>query len=209
MTSPRVAIAGVTGSIGTQSLDVLRAETGRYELVAIGAGGANPDAVVAAAQEFDVPVVAIDDPVAAEAIAERLGGREVRGGPGALASIAAEADVVVNGVVGFAGLDVTLATLNAGRRLALANKESLIAGGPVVQAAWATPGAALIPVDSEHGALHQCLRANDVPDRVSRLVLTASGGPFRTRSADELATVGIEEALAQWVRRSPSTPRRS
>lgn len=196
MTSPRVAIAGVTGSIGTQSLDVLRAETGRYELVAIGAGGANPDAVVAAAQEFDVPVVAIDDPVAAEAIAERLGGREVRGGPGALASIAAEADVVVNGVVGFAGLDVTLATLNAGRRLALANKESLIAGGPVVQAAWATPGAALIPVDSEHGALHQCLRANDVPDRVSRLVLTASGGPFRTRSADELATVGIEEALA-------------
>ncbi len=120
----------------------------------------------------------------------------MRAGDGALASLAEEADVVVNGVVGFAGLPVTLATLEAGRRLALANKESLIAAGPVVQRARRTPGAELVPVDSEHCALHQCLRANDVRARVSRLVLTASGGPFRGRTAAELAEVTIDDALA-------------
>ena len=120
----------------------------------------------------------------------------MRAGAGALASLAEEADVVVNGVVGFAGLPVTLATLEAGRRLALANKESLIAAGPVVQRARRTPGAELVPVDSEHCALHQCLRANDVPARVARLVLTASGGPFRGRTAAELAEVTIDDALA-------------
>ncbi len=196
MTSSRVAIAGVTGSIGTQTLDVLRGEADRFELVAIGAGGANPAAVVSVAEEFDVPVIAVDDPSAAAAIAEHLTGRDVRGGPGAVASLAELADVVVNGVVGFAGLEVTLSTLNAGRRLALANKESLIAAGPVVREAWKTPGAELVPVDSEHCALHQCLRANDVPARVERLILTASGGPFRRHTAEELADVGIDEALA-------------
>jgi len=106
--------------------------------------------------------------------------------------------VCVNGVVGFAGLAVTLATLHAGRRLALANKESLIAGGPVVQRARRTPGAELVPVDSEHGALHQCLRARDAhgPARVADLVLTASGGPFRGRTRDELHDVTPEQALA-------------
>lgn len=98
-------------------------------------------------------------------------------GPAALEAAAASADVVINGVVGFAGLGVTLATLNAGKRLGLANKESLIAGGPVVQRARATHGAELVPVDSEHCAIHQCLRANDHPDRLARVVLTASGVP--------------------------------
>src|SRR5690606_19545758 len=102
------------------------------------------------------------------------------------------------GVVGFAGLEVTLAALHAGRRLALANKESLIAGGPVVQAARRTPGAELVPVDSEHGAIHQCLRSRDEsgPRRVAELVLTASGGPFRGRSRQSLHDVTVDDALA-------------
>lgn len=200
MSSPRVAVAGVTGSIGTQTLDVLRDDPGRFDLTAIGASGRNPEAVVEAARQFGVGVIAVSEPERASALEAALvaaGVRaEVRAGDGALESLADDADVVVNGVVGFAGLGVTLATLHAGRRLALANKESLIAAGPVVQAAWRTPGAELVPVDSEHSALHQCLRANDNPVRVARLVLTASGGPFRTRPAEELATVGVTEALA-------------
>jgi 1-deoxy-D-xylulose-5-phosphate reductoisomerase len=111
-----------------------------------------------------------------------------------LAAIAREADVVVNGVVGFAGLPVTLAALEAGRRLALANKESLIAGGPVVQRARATPGAEILPVDSEHAAVHQCIGFGGT-DRLARIVLTASGGPFRGRTRAELEHVTVAEAL--------------
>ena len=118
-----------------------------------------------------------------------------------LVALVDDADVVVNGVVGFAGLPVTLKTLRAGRRLGLANKESLIAAGPVVQPLRSTPGAELVPIDSEHCALHQCLRASvgfhDGSHReVERLVVTASGGPFRGRTADELAHVTRDEALA-------------
>ena len=102
---------------------------------------------------------------------------------------------MVNGVVGFAGLPVTLAALHGGRRLALANKESLIAAGPVVQAARRTPGAEIVPVDSEHCAVHQCLRGNPL-ERVARIILTASGGPFRGRGAGELAAVTVDDALA-------------
>ena len=119
-------------------------------------------------------------------------------------------DVVLNAVVGFAGLPVTLAALEAGRRLALANKESLIAGGPVVARAKQTPGAEIVPVDSEHCALHQCLRAGTGPDEVARLVLTASGGPFRGRTREELAerrrwTRRWPIRPGGWVRRSPWT----
>jgi 1-deoxy-D-xylulose-5-phosphate reductoisomerase len=152
--------------------------------------------VIEQARRYRPSVVAISDPEAARSIAAELPGIEVRAGSEAMASLALEADVVVNGVVGFAGLSVTLATLEAGRRLALANKESLIAAGPVVQVARRTPGAELIPVDSEHGAIHQCLRATDNKNRVARLLLTASGGPFRGRTADDLANVTIESALA-------------
>src|SRR5690606_25321264 len=140
----------------------------------------------------------VADPDRVSELAERLPEVEVRGGAEGLASLGAEADVCVNGVVGFAGLQVTLATLTAGRRLALANKESLIAGGPVVQVARRTAGAELVPVDSEHGAIHQCLRSRDPegPARVAQLVLTASGGPFRGRSAEDLAAVTVDDALA-------------
>ncbi|MCG9476670.1 MAG: 1-deoxy-D-xylulose-5-phosphate reductoisomerase [Actinomycetia bacterium] len=196
MSLTRVALTGSTGSIGTQALDVIEAEADRFELSAIGATGRQPEVIIEQARRYRPAVVAISDPEAARTIAAELPGIEVRGGADAMASLALEADVVVNGVVGFAGLSVTLATLEAGRRLALANKESLIAAGPVVQVARRTPGAELVPVDSEHGAIHQCLRATDNHDRVARLLLTASGGPFRGRSAEDLANVTIENALA-------------
>jgi 1-deoxy-D-xylulose-5-phosphate reductoisomerase len=140
--------------------------------------------------------VAIADDSRALELEERVpGGTEVRAGADALGSISGVADVCINGVVGFAGLPVTLGALEAGKRLGLANKESLIAAGPVVQQVRHTPGAELIPVDSEHAAVHMCLRGED-PARIGRIVLTASGGPFRGRTRDDLAGVTIEDALA-------------
>ena len=191
-----VAVVGSTGSIGMQAIDVVRAEPERFQVVALGAHRSVPE-LAAQAAELAPGVVAIADESRAgelESMVPR--GTEVRAGPEALASIATGAEVVVNGVVGFVGLRVTLATLSAGRRLALANKESLIAGGPVVQAVRTTPGAEIIPVDSEHCAVHQCLRSGSGSDHVSRIVLTASGGPFRGRTSAELASVSIDDALA-------------
>jgi 1-deoxy-D-xylulose-5-phosphate reductoisomerase len=193
----RVAVAGSTGSIGTQTLDVMAAERDRFELVAIG-GATNVERLAQQANEWRPRVVAIADEARAAELKELLpAGVELRAGADALASIAGGdgVDVVVNGVVGFAGLGVTVAALLAGRRLALANKESLIAGGPVVQAARRTGGGEIVPVDSEHAAVHQCLRGNP-PERVARIVLTASGGPFRGRTRDELAHVTVDDALA-------------
>ena len=191
-----VAVLGSTGSIGTQTLDVVRAEPGRYEVTVLGAGR-SVDKLAEQAKEFRPRLVAVVDPAAAAMLADRLPpGTELTVGEAALADAAREADVVVNGVVGFAGLGVTLAALEAGRRLALANKESLIAAGPVVQRVRSTPGAELMPIDSEHGAIHQCLRANDVAERVARLVVTASGGPFRGRSRADLAEVTVDDAMA-------------
>lgn len=196
MSAQRVAIAGSTGSIGVQALEVLDATPERFHLVGLGASGRNLDALVEQVARFRPAAVAVADASSAAELARRVDGCEVRAGADALASLADDADVVVNGVVGFAGLPVTLATLLAGRRLALANKESLIAAGPVVQAARSTPGAELVPVDSEHCAVHQCLRADGGPGRVARLLLTASGGPFRGRGAEELAGVTVQDALA-------------
>lgn len=192
----RVAVMGSTGSIGTQTLEVVAAEAGEYEVVALGASS-SVDLLVAQAKAVRPEVVAIADPTLARAVADGVPpGTEVLVGPEALADASLAADIVVNGVVGFAGLPVTLATLGAGHRLALANKESLIAAGPVVARARETAGAELVPVDSEHCAVHQCLRANDNADRVSRIVLTASGGPFRGRTRADLESVSIDDALA-------------
>ena len=189
----RVAIAGSSGSIGTQTLEVIRAEPDRYQVVGLGVGASAAN-LIAQALEFRPKMVAVTDPAARAEVADALPFAQVVGD---LAELVDDADVVVNGVVGFAGLPVTLATLAAGKRLALANKESLIAAGPVVQPLRATPGAELIPVDSEHCAVHQCLRAsNAVLRELDRVVLTASGGPFRGRSASELASVTRDEALA-------------
>ncbi|MDQ3107466.1 MAG: 1-deoxy-D-xylulose-5-phosphate reductoisomerase [Actinomycetota bacterium] len=190
-----VSLVGSTGSIGTQAIEVVRAEPDRYRVIALGAHR-SIDVLAAQARELRPEVVVIGDESLARELAELVPtGVEVRAGVEALADIATEADVVVNGVVGFAGLPVTLAALHAGRRLALANKESLIAAGPVVQRARSTPGAEIVPVDSEHCAVHQCLRGNP-PERVARIVLTASGGPFRGRSAEDLAGITVDEALA-------------
>jgi 1-deoxy-D-xylulose-5-phosphate reductoisomerase len=150
--------------------------------------------LIAQANEFRPKLVAVADPAGRAAAASALPFAEVVAD---LADLADDADVVVNGVVGFAGLSVTVRTLQQGKRLALANKESLIAGAPVVQPLRATPGAELVPVDSEHCAVHQCLRASiDAGREVARIVLTASGGPFRGRTTAELADVGLEQALA-------------
>ena len=190
-----IALAGSTGSIGTQALDVVRTDPDRFEIVALGAHR-SVDLLATQAGEFQPAVVALGDDDLAPALKDRLpAGVELRAGPGALASIAGTADVTLNAVVGFAGLPVTLATLGAGRRLALANKESLIAGAPAVRAVRDTPGAEIVPVDSEHCAIHQCLRTGR-SDELARLVLTASGGPFRGRTTASLAGVTRAEALA-------------
>lgn len=192
MNAVRVAIAGSSGSVGTQTLDVIRAEAGRYEVVALGVGS-SIDVLIAQALEFRPKVVAVADPSRRAEVAAALPFAEV---VAEFSDIVEPADVVVNAVVGFAGLQVTVRTLQLGKRLALANKESLIAGAPVVQPLRQVPGAELVPVDSEHCAVHQCLRSSAYNDReVSRIVLTASGGPFRGRSAAELADVTVEQAL--------------
>ena len=195
MPATTVAVLGSTGSIGTQTLDIVAARPDDFNVVALGAAR-SADLLVEQAATFRPRVVAVADPDVAVDVATRVpAGIEVLSGPESLAEAAVVADVAVNGIVGFAGLPVTLAVLEAGNRLALANKESLIAAGPVVRRARQTPGAELLPVDSEHCAIHQCMRANDNPERVDRIVLTASGGPFRGRSLSDLESVTVEDAL--------------
>ncbi|MFT6293513.1 MAG: 1-deoxy-D-xylulose-5-phosphate reductoisomerase [Ilumatobacter sp.] len=196
-----MAIAGSTGSIGTQTIDVIRAENqrepGSYVVTALSAGS-SVEVVLQQILEFKPLVVAMANETARRDLSERVAaaGLDVEMVADS-ADMVSAADVVVNGVVGFAGLTVTIETLRAGKRLALANKESLIAAGPVVQPLRKIPGAEIVPVDSEHCALHQCLRSSFAPEReVTRLLLTASGGPFRGRSSDELAEVTVESALA-------------
>ena len=189
----KLAIAGSTGSIGTQALEVLAADPGRYEVVAL-AAARNAALLIEQARAHRPKVVAVTDESARREVAAALPGVAVVAD---LADVVADADVVLNAVVGFAGLPVTVETLRRGKRLALANKESLIAAGPVVEPLRAVPGAHIVPVDSEHCALHQCLRSSDdVQREVSVLQLTASGGPFRGRTADELRNVDVSMALA-------------
>ena len=189
----RVAIAGSTGSIGTQTLEVVRAEgVDRYDVVGLGIGSSADD-VIAQADEFRPEVIAVADESSRARVAAALPDVEVVADQ---ADLVEGADVVINGVVGFAGLSVTVAALTAGKRLGLANKESLIAAGPVVQPLRSTPGAELVPVDSEHCAVHQCLRSSIDGQEITRIVLTASGGPFRGRTIDELAAVSVDDALA-------------
>ncbi len=201
MTTVRVSIAGSSGSIGTQTLDVVRAENAlcaqgqsEIEYVVSGIGlGSNIDVLIAQAREFKPAVVAVADMSRHQEVRDALPGVAVVRD---MAELVNGADVVVNAVVGFAGLPVTLETLRQGKRLALANKESLIAAGPVVQPLRSIPGAEIVPVDSEHCAVHQCLRSTVRPGvEVSRIVLTASGGPFRGRTLSDLAEVTVQQAL--------------
>ena len=196
MSPVRVGVAGSSGSIGTQTLDIVRSARDTYDVVALSVGR-SIDAVVAQANEFRPEVVVVADEHARREVAAALAHLPEVEVSDDVTALAERSDVVINGVVGFAGLPVTMSTLAAGRRLGLANKESLIAAGPIVQPLRSTSGAELIPVDSEHCALHQCLRSSgDVASELTKLVLTASGGPFRGKSATELAEVTVAEALA-------------
>ncbi len=202
-----VVILGSTGSIGTQALDVIRRNPDRFRVAGLAAGGGNPALLAQQAIEFGAARVAVARPsaqadvrsalAAAAASADNTAGQpipEVIAGPEAMAQAATwPGDVVLNGVAGAVGLTATIAALDAGRMLALANKESLITGGSLVTGR-AAPGQ-IVPVDSEHSTLAQCLRGGAAGE-VRRLVLTASGGPFRGWSRDRLATVTPEQALA-------------
>lgn len=190
-----VAVLGSTGSIGTQTLEVVAAEADRFEVVALGANSSVEQLAEQAARVRPATVAIADVDRAAELKELLPEGTELLAGPEAMAEAAVRAEVAVNGVVGFAGLPVTLAVLAAGGRLALANKESLIAAGPVVAPLRATPGAELIPVDSEHCAIHMCLRAGEGTRNLDKVVLTASGGPFRGRTREELEAVTVDQAL--------------
>jgi len=205
-TGPRdVVLLGSTGSIGTQAADVIRRNPGRFRVTGLAAGGSNPGLLADQAIEFGAELVAVEREQAAGDLRDALAARaaaatgpvplpRVLAGADAVAQVAASpADVVLNGVTGFSGLAATLAALRAGRVLALANKESLITGGPLVSG-LARPGQ-IVPVDSEHSAIAQCLRGGQ-PEEVARLVLTASGGPFRNWTRDELDGVTPEQALA-------------
>jgi 1-deoxy-D-xylulose-5-phosphate reductoisomerase len=186
----RVLVLGSTGSIGTQALEVIAANPDRFEVVGLAAGGANPHTVARQRAETGVTNIAVADERAAQQV-----GDVPYSGPEAVTRLVreTEADVVLNALVGALGLRPTLAALASGARLALANKESLIAGGPLVLQA-ARPGQ-IVPVDSEHSALAQCLRGG-APDEVAKLVLTASGGPFRGWTAADLEGVTPEQAGA-------------
>lgn len=181
---------GSTGSIGTQALEVIAANPDRFEIVGLAAGGGNAELLARQRTETGVTNIAVADPTAAE----RIGDVTYAGDDAATRLVEdTEADVVLNSLVGALGLKPTLAALHSGARLALANKESLVAGGPLVLKA-AQPGQ-IVPVDSEHSALAQCLRGGTA-DEVARLVLTASGGPFRGWAAKDLEAVTPEQAGA-------------
>ena len=192
----RLLILGSTGSIGTQALDVVGREPDAFELVGLSAQG-SWEQVVEQAVRHGVTRVALTDEAAAARAQEAWTDGEVLAGPEGLVRLVLEsgADLVLNALVGSAGLGPTVATLGEGIDLALANKESLVVGGELVMALAEATGAQIIPVDSEHSALHQLLTA-ERPGTVDKLVLTASGGPFRGRSKAELEQVTVEEALA-------------
>jgi 1-deoxy-D-xylulose-5-phosphate reductoisomerase len=195
-----VTILGSTGSIGTQALDVVRHNPERFKVVGLSAAGTNQELLVGQIREFLPPLVAIADEAAAQEVRDRLGGT-VRGvellvGPQAGEQLAAdtEADTILNGLVGSQGLGPTLAALQSGKTVALANKESLVVGGDLVMDLIKGEPERLLPVDSEHAALALALRGERRED-LKRVVITGSGGPFRGWSATELSRASMKEAL--------------
>lgn len=188
-----VVVLGATGSIGTQSLEVV--DNLGLDVVALVARRPSSEFAAQVVRYPDATVVCVGGSNEERQEFESTVGRDVLYDSDAVLEVATTPDAtVINGIVGAAGLRATVAALEAGSRVALANKESLVAGGPVVHEALASFGGELIPVDSEHSALYQCLMGEPV-DSVSRLILTASGGPFRGRNRDELAAVTPKEAL--------------
>jgi len=192
----KLVILGSTGSIGVQALDVVARSGGELEVVGLSADSSAP-ALIAQAREHGVGRIALADLHAAARAAEAWTDGDVLAGPEGIVSLIAESgcEMVLNAIVGSAGLLATIATLGEGIDLALANKESLVVGGELVTQLADATGAQIIPVDSEHSALHQLIGA-ERPGTVERLVLTASGGPFRGRDAEDLGSVTVEQALA-------------
>ncbi|ALP50473.1 1-deoxy-D-xylulose-5-phosphate reductoisomerase [Corynebacterium glutamicum] len=192
----KILILGSTGSIGTQALDVIADNSDKFEVVGIAAGGSQPDLVISQAQQLGLAAdkVAVADAQAAAVISKALGGEIISGTDAAKILVeTTKADTVLNALVGSLGLAATLATLESGAHLALANKESLVAGGEFVTSK-AKLGQ-IIPVDSEHSAMAQCLRSG-TRDEVARIVLTASGGPFRGWTREKMWEVTPEQAAA-------------
>ncbi len=194
----RILLLGSTGSIGTQALEVIASNPDKFRVVGIAAGGSQPDLVVQQARELGLrpDQVAVASSASAEIVARKLGGSPLSGTDSAEKLVRSQADntdTVLNGLVGSIGLHATVATLELGLTLALANKESLVAGGAFVRS-MAQPGQ-LVPVDSEHSAMAQCLRSGRESE-VSRLVLTASGGPFRGCTREEMWDVTPQQAAA-------------
>jgi 1-deoxy-D-xylulose-5-phosphate reductoisomerase len=191
----RIVIAGSTGSIGTQALDVI-GRSDSLEVVGL-AAGSSVDALLEQARRFGVDRIALADTAAAARAGELWTGGHVGAGAEGLVEliVETECDLVLNALVGAAGLGPTVAALGEGIDLALANKESLVVGGELVMALAEATGAQVLPVDSEHSALHQLI-AGERPGTVDRLVLTASGGPFRGRTRERLRDVAVDDALA-------------
>ncbi|MDE3131017.1 MAG: 1-deoxy-D-xylulose-5-phosphate reductoisomerase, partial [Acidobacteriota bacterium] len=192
----RLVILGSTGSIGTQALDVVERSGGELELVALSAGS-DWQLLLEQAQRFGVSRIALADPDAAARAAGAWAEGTVLSGPDGLVELvtSCDCDMVLNAIVGSAGLLATVATLGEGIDLALANKESLVVGGELVTQLAEATGAQMLPVDSEHSALHQLIAAERA-GTIDRLLITASGGPFRGRTAAELGDATVEQALA-------------
>lgn len=193
----RLAILGSTGSIGTSALEVVRHHPKRLSVETLAAFGSDAEALVSQAREFRPSKVAVVDPAAAAVVRDRLGAEvEVLAGREGVLEAATDSrvDRVVAAMVGAAGLEPAYAALEAGKDLALANKESLVVAGSLLTALAQRTGASILPVDSEHVAIHQALRGG-LAEEVDRLLLTASGGPFRTRDLDTWGDIRPEEAL--------------
>lgn len=207
----RIVLLGSTGSIGTQACDVIDRHRDLFDVVGIGAGGGNVELLAQQAATYAVAVVAVANTAAVPALREALESRgvspEILHGEEAMAHLAGDyaADVVLNGITGSIGLAPTLAALRSGATLALANKESLVVGGSLIEDAMVRPGQ-IVPVDSEHSAIAQALRSGrhnrgltcpnqDGMSEVSRIILTASGGPFRGKKRADLAHVTASQAL--------------
>jgi 1-deoxy-D-xylulose-5-phosphate reductoisomerase len=200
---PRLSVLGSTGSIGVNTLDVIRQNSHQYEVYAL-AAGRNVARLAEQIVEFHPSVVVVPDHEGRVALSEALAALgvgksdwpELLFGPEALVAIAtaSEVQIVVSAIVGVAGLEATYEAVRAGKRVGLANKEVLVSAGRLVMEGVATSGAELIPIDSEHNGAHQCLRGGNRAE-VTRLILTASGGPFRTTPVEQLAWVTPEDAL--------------
>ena len=193
-----VAILGATGSIGTQTLDVIRAQPGRFR-VAVLSAQRQWELLVRQAQEFRPAVVVIGDETLASAVREALAGQpetEVLAGPAAMCEAVTRPDIaiVLTALVGYAGLLPTVAAIRAGKTIALANKETLVVAGSLITALARQHGTRLLPVDSEHSAIFQCLVGEEA-NPIEKIILTASGGPFRGRTAQEMESVTKAQAL--------------